>query len=990
MKKVLCGVLLLAVLACFAPAALADVDFWVQHRSEGWLVSDKADYTHAEFDGVSLGLEQSGDNEPQERQLTITGGAYSYRYQGRLVEVDNTSSSAKETFALKWVEEDKEYVPVNQDNEEFAFQGKADTGLNGVTVSWTGNPAGSATLPNFTSTAVQLATAVPYVTLTRDSSKNVTGFTVRMVKASDPTTPVAVENVQLQVRVGQNGSWKQRTWTDTGKNWKAYNGSDLPNTLATPIPAAEFTGVDVRVRINGDTTHRWRFYPVDKTNLEFWTRHESKACLINDVPNYNTADFKRVAMGLEKEGIAANKLHMNARGTLTVNGSFSYNSEKDGKKTITNGSANFDLVPTVKEGEELQYGLPGNVEAFKGAADTGGMNGKMVSWTFGGAANLQDGEATLPNFISTKDQLASAAPYVTLKRNGSNAVTGFTVSLVNPKSGNPTTPVAVEGARLRVGFGRKGQWSSNKWTDTGKKDKDYAGVALSDTLASPIPAAEFTGIEVRVKLKKEGTHLWRFLQTTVTDEGITFTPPSGKSITTGTDKNTIALTAGDKITVTAKDGNTIDYCLAENRSLVLRAEGSGSGTWTIIADQAGTETARVLYFYNDKDTGQVNCISKPLEITVTGEKTDEQKAADVVEDLEGDAKKAMEEALKGEDKEAAQDVAASLNDSLSQREIASLSEEEITFAIFNKTEESADAVVEATKGVENTTKPAGTDLLKKSSNDSLKAAQNLSVKPKVVTPVAVNSTKAAEMQKTFQTFANTGQSDVDVELVKAASGNLQTNIEIEPASGSLETQLEQLETLLTQIAETLVKAVNPKTQNKGMVVATSLPTMKPKVAGFFPMSVNLRNLTPGRKLMFWPSVEFFNAYVARQQSALAGGVSLADVSVADSKEGQFFFLDSAGNPVSTVSGDASDMYVVPYLEKDGNYSTAFITADATADDKTELQALAEAANPGNNPDSNPGSEKSPTSDKSSGGCDAGFGLAGMLALAAGLLTLRKK
>lgn len=384
-------------------------------------------------------------------------------------------------------------------------------------------------------------------------------------------------------------------------------------------------------------------------------------------------------------------------------------------------------------------------------------------------------------------------------------------------------------------------------------------------------------------------------------------------------------------------------------------------------------------------------VSAPAEETPTSDKgsgdetkkTTEEKAADVVKDLNPEASSVMDNALNStntETKEAAQEVASILHDSLSTEEIAGLSAREIEFAVQNKKNEAADAVVEATEGVKDPYKPAGTDLLEKSTNDSLKAAQNLSVKPKVVTPKAVDSTTATKMKQDFTEKASAGDVDanVDVDAVKAAAANLQTEdaIEIETASGSLEAQLKQLESLLTQIAETLVNAVNPKTQNKGMVVATSLPKMTPKASGFFPMAVNLRNLTPGRKLMFWPSVEFFN-----QRAAAQSQVSLADVSLADDQEGKFFFLDEAGNPVSTVSGDAAKMSVVPYLAEGTDYSTAFITADATSNDKTELQTLAEAAQSGG---------ESPTSDKSSGGCDAGFGLAGMLALAAGLLTLRKK
>ncbi|MCR5347206.1 MAG: hypothetical protein K6E38_05455, partial [Fretibacterium sp.] len=251
MKKILCGLLLPAVLMCFTPAAMADVDFWIHHRSEGWLVADKSDYTQAKFAGVFLGLEAVGsaDTEPQERALILTGGKYSYHLGDGLVDVDNTVSTDQK-FDLRWVEEDREYVPVNEDGEDLhGFQRNADTGLNGIKVRWTGTPEGNTTLPNFISTQAQLESGAPYVTLTRNASGDVTGFTVSLVMASDPTAPVAVEGAQIRMRFRQNDEWVRFTWTDSeGNRWKGYEGAALTDTLSTPIPAAEFGGVEVTVR----------------------------------------------------------------------------------------------------------------------------------------------------------------------------------------------------------------------------------------------------------------------------------------------------------------------------------------------------------------------------------------------------------------------------------------------------------------------------------------------------------------------------------------------------------------------------------------------------------------------------------------------------------------------------------------------------------------------------------------------------------------------
>ena len=105
------------------------------------------------------------------------------------------------------------------------------------------------------------------------------------------------------------------------------------------------------------------------------------------------------------------------------------------------------------------------------------------------------------------------------------------------------------------------------------------------------------------------------------------------------------------------------------------------------------------------------------------------------------------------------------------------------------------------------------------------------------------------------------------------------------------------------------------------------------------------------------------------------------VSVASGQEGDFFFLDENGVPTATVSGDASKMTAVAFLTANVPYDSAFITADATEKDQETLTDLAEKANPN-------GGENSPTSNKGSGGCDAGLGGVALLALA-GLVATKK-
>ena len=134
--------------------------------------------------------------------------------------------------------------------------------------------------------------------------------------------------------------------------------------------------------------------------------------------------------------------------------------------------------------------------------------------------------------------------------------------------------------------------------------------------------------------------------------------------------------------------------------------------------------------------------------------------------------------------------------------------------------------------------------------------------------------------------------------------------------------------------------------------------------------------------MFWPSVEFFNAFAAGTITA----------SVADGEEeGDAFFLDSDGNPTTIVSGDAAEMSVVPYLEADKDYSSSFITADATANDLAALAELTDSTSSETEDDeAEVEGNKVTLSNSSSSGCNSGFALSSMLLLMFGLTSRKKR
>ncbi|MCR5346618.1 MAG: hypothetical protein K6E38_02480, partial [Fretibacterium sp.] len=340
-------------------------------------------------------------------------------------------------------------------------------------------------------------------------------------------------------------------------------------------------------------------------------------------------------------------------------------------------------------------------------------------------------------------------------------------------------------------------------------------------------------------------------------------------------------------------------------------------------------------------------------------------------------------ALKSTDpdtKPAAVDVVETITGTLTPDEITKLSKAEIDSAVHNRTEEKKAEAAEAESGeVSSTEVPAGTDLLEKSESTALKTAnEKLSVKPKVVTPQEYTEEETTELASKLAESLNnlSADSEVNAGLLTAAKENLKSASELEIASADkeLDRQAEKLEEMLNKVGSALSKVVNGS-GGKGVVLSTVLPAMTPSVSGFFPLKVNLRNLTPGRGIRFWPSVEYFLQQSARGEAQVSAVVVTAGGGV----EGEAFFLDSEGKPVTKVSGDASAMSMVVYLEGGRSYDSAFITADASPRDQEVLEQLADDLS------------GTPTSNKGGGGCSGGFaGISGLLALAFVPAALRRR
>ena len=254
---------------------LADqVHLWPLHYSRADIVSGEANYDKAKFERVDITVD-NGDIEATTRHieakgvLSLDGGKYTY--QG------GTVNGTEKSFDLGTTITEVGHNGINYitmvDAKAFSFTGSADTGLNGVKGSWSFDATasilnGSGTIPNFTSTAEQLANVVPYIRLT-SADNSITAVYWAVVKSSDTSTPVSV-NYPARIRIRAkkvNDDWE---WLQQKTDYPAGTIISGDTTLASALTASsvEYFEVSFRNRADNDNpiAHEWLFYPAGTPN----------------------------------------------------------------------------------------------------------------------------------------------------------------------------------------------------------------------------------------------------------------------------------------------------------------------------------------------------------------------------------------------------------------------------------------------------------------------------------------------------------------------------------------------------------------------------------------------------------------------------------------------------------------------------------------------------------------------------------------------------
>ncbi|MBR0222540.1 MAG: hypothetical protein IJQ63_12305 [Synergistaceae bacterium] len=220
MKKFFAALLLLLLGAAAAHASGAQL--WAHHISFADMINGETKYDNASFAGVWLHV-RSYDVTVEQKHLdakgimTLDGGFYTFNGE--------TNYGGERSFELlpdlgdMYIGYDElDYGPPTASENSSWFIGSADTGLNGVKVSWEFPTLpeldGSCTISDkFLSTAEQLQKIVPYIKLNYDASGKVTSINWAIVDPNDISKPISV-NYPSRVRIRSRANGEDRTWTE--------------------------------------------------------------------------------------------------------------------------------------------------------------------------------------------------------------------------------------------------------------------------------------------------------------------------------------------------------------------------------------------------------------------------------------------------------------------------------------------------------------------------------------------------------------------------------------------------------------------------------------------------------------------------------------------------------------------------------------------------------------------------------------------------------
>ena len=161
------------------------------------------------------------------------------------------------------------YVPVNDDDNTVCFVLSADNGLNGANVTWQfpGMPSlnGSTTVPEYRTTAEQLANFVPYVEYI-SSGLMINGIKWRIVSLDNEAIPFP-QDFEMKIKIDNvyGEEYSNIAYQDLDE-FKTIPAGETPEGefyFDEPVDEAEIWAIRIRVETyetGSCSAYRWRFY----------------------------------------------------------------------------------------------------------------------------------------------------------------------------------------------------------------------------------------------------------------------------------------------------------------------------------------------------------------------------------------------------------------------------------------------------------------------------------------------------------------------------------------------------------------------------------------------------------------------------------------------------------------------------------------------------------------------------------------------------------
>ena len=260
---------------------------WTNQTSNAGLVNGKSDYSSTKFGNLYIDLFNDlafpeAKHFTSEGSITIPGGGYTVRNLGTVPEGQDTTYRLAVRYSVnlvwRWYRHNLAYEIVDSEgrlaNGRQTFFVETEKALNGRTLTWTFPDEldlnGRAVIPEFKTTAEQVAEGVPYIELLT-SGDRVSGVRYRIVTADDTNTAITPKyrtdwGINVYTKDGYEDAGHAKNSSSGEITFDRYSDYDSPSYTVDDVE-------QVRARLityeNPDNpcVYQWYFRPSFGTGL---------------------------------------------------------------------------------------------------------------------------------------------------------------------------------------------------------------------------------------------------------------------------------------------------------------------------------------------------------------------------------------------------------------------------------------------------------------------------------------------------------------------------------------------------------------------------------------------------------------------------------------------------------------------------------------------------------------------------------------------------